>query len=278
MQDGSSGILYLLSGTAYAARLVVSITSLREHYDGVVEILTTDGKAREIVDRIAADSRLNVRQRHVARRRVRRRKSAWLLKTELIGLSRFSTTVYLDCDTVVTGPVDELFRLPDSEHVIVTQFCNWVTTGGIISRRIRSWKDTHPELVPPALAFGPAINTGVFSFTPESRISERWNEVAHAGKHHFIPDELAMQLLLPEFPHVVLDGRFNSSSRYGNIQDPDTRVVHFHGNRHLTSAGDLWLKRFRRAFTRNLGGIAEWSPAGDRPLDKHMHLLETAAE
>lgn len=278
MQNGESGVLYLLSGTAYAARLVVSIASLRRHYDGPVEILTTDSAARRVAGRLAADQRLNVQLRHVARRPMRRRKSAWLFKTELMGLSNFSTTAYLDCDTLIAGPISELFQLPDPEHVIVTQFCNWVTTGRIMSRRIRSWQDTHSELVPAALSFGPAINTGVFSFTRKSRVRERWQEVAHAGRHHFIPDELAMQLLLPECPHIVLDGRFNCSSLYGDFMDPQTRIVHFHGNRHLTSGELLWSRAYQTAFDQNLGALQEWSPSGDQQLEKHLQSESTVGQ
>ena len=90
---------------------------------------------------------------------------------------------------------------------------------------------------------------------------------------HFTPDVLGLQLLLPHYPHVVLDGRFNCSPRYGNPTDPHTRIVHYHGNRHLerygeASADSLWIQEFSEVFARNLADVRSWSPAGDGRLQE----------
>jgi len=264
------GVLYLLSGTSYAARLVVSLHSLRRHYSGPAAVLTTDAAAAAIAEKLAADRLLSVRHVPAGEAIGGGRKAAYLFKPRLHAFTPFHRTVYLDCDTVVAGPIDELFGLPDDEHVLVTQFCDWVTTGRTIARRIRSWRDTHPELVAAALDFGPAINTGVFAFTPHSAVFERWHAVAAAGRRHFIPDELALQLLLPQTPHVVLDGRFNCSARYGAVNGPDVRIIHCHGNKHLRKRCPQWRSAFESAAALNLGGLREWAPAGDRALARHL--------
>jgi len=268
--NSNRGVLYLLSGTSHAVRLVVSIASLRHVYDGPIAVVTTDDEAAKLAEQMAADATLQIIHRPIDVGRVRKRTEAYLLKTRLYEFSPFESTAYLDCDTLVRGSIDDLFEFPTPEHVIVTQFTDWVTTGRIISKRIRSWNDTHPDLVQPALDFGPAINTGVFAFTRSSTVMTRWHEVASDGRSHFIPDELAMQLIIPHVPHVVLDGRFNCSGLYGNAAGTETRIVHLHGNKHLRCKGGLWLEAFTRVCDRNLGNITQWAPAGDKRLRQHL--------
>ncbi len=198
-----------------------------------------------------------------------------MFKTRLRDYTPYEETVYLDCDTLIAGDLSPLWEFPNPEYVMATQFCNWKSQGRTISKRIRSWLDTHPDLVPSALAFGPAINTGVFAFTRHSRIFERWSQVAEEGRKHFIPDELAMQLLVPHYPHVILDGRFNCSPRYGNPNAPDVRIIHFHGGRHLNRNGEApsgyrWIEQYRSVYDQNLGHIQAWTPAGDGRLRKHL--------
>jgi len=264
------GVLYFLSGTSHAARLVVSLASLRRHFNGPVLVLSTDIESTEVCRRICGDERLRAEHREIPTDDRKPRKWSYLFKSGLREHSFFDVTLYLDCDTLVLGNVAELFTLPTPRHIVVTQFAEWRTTGGRMTRRIRAWQDTHPELVQPALAFGPAVNTGVFSFSPATVVFERWSEVTKAGLAHFIPDELAMQLLLPHFPHLVLDDRFNRSIRYGRPGALDTRIVHFHGNKHVPPHTLQWMDTFRQACADNLGGIGEWAPADDRQLRQYL--------
>lgn len=265
-----NGVLYFHAGTKYAARLLVSMATLREHYSGPVCILSAGTEAARLSDKMAADPRLNVGHRSLDVTVERGRLASYLFKTTLHRFTPFERTVYLDCDTLITGEIAPLFELPSDRHIAVTQFCDWRTAGGRMARRIRSWTDTHPELVPAALEFGPAINTGIFAFTPHSTIWNRWNEVAVAGQHHFIPDELALQLLLPVSPHVVLDGRFNCSIKYGTPNDPETRIVHCHGHKHLLETSSLWQEAYAKAESLNLGNLRSWTPGGDKRLKKYL--------
>lgn len=266
----SNGIIYLLSGTSHAVRLVISLVSLRQQYQGSVTVFTTDNDAAEVGDWISGDPRLNTHHVRLDQD-LKRRKGAYLFKTRLHEFSPYDVTAYLDCDTVVTGSLDELFEFQDARQMVVTQFCDWVTTGRIISGRIRSWKDTHPELVEPALQFGPAINTGIFAFTRQSEILKHWSSVTERGKRHFIPDEVAMQLLVPQYPCHVLDGRFNCSCIYGELSSADVRVIHFHGGKHIKKTKtDRWLVTYESAIDDNIANLKSWTPSGDKRLASHL--------
>ena len=269
-------MVYLLSGTSYAARLLVSIVSLRRHFNGPVVVLTADAAAAQLASQMSSEKSLQVTVQSIETMIAGGRKGAYLFKPLLFRHTPFQRCLYLDCDTLIQGPIDELFDLPDDRHIGVTQFCGWITSGRTIAKRIRSWRDTHPELVQPAIDFGPAINTGVFAFTSFSEAFRRWNQVATTGRHHFIPDEISLQLLLPTVPHVLHDGRFNCSSRYGDWRADDVRVIHCHGNKHLRTEFPVWRAAFESVAAANLAGIREWMPAGDRALKRYLKTCPIA--
>src|SRR5262245_60028928 len=57
------GVIYLLTGPAHAVRLVVSLWSLRRHYQGPVTLFTTQPQSHVIGQRCQADDRLRVEHR-----------------------------------------------------------------------------------------------------------------------------------------------------------------------------------------------------------------------
>jgi len=266
------GILYLLEGTKLAPRLVVSIYSLRKFYAGPITVATGDSTAAELVARIADDSDLRISHQHIELPHRIDQHRGYILKTLVHMFTPFDVTVFIDCDTLVRGSIEELFDLPSPEHIAVTQFCDWPTDRGVVRRRILGWQAIAPELIEPALRFGRAVNTGVFAFTPRTSIFERWFEVAMMGQDRFIPDEIAMQLLLPHYPAIVLHDRFNCSPKFSNPMSPDTRIVHFHGRRHTGRYGGSWLAAYHEVTQANVAGICDWTPARDRQLRSYLKL------
>ncbi len=264
------GVLYVLTGTKLAARLVVALATLRKHFSGPVAIVSGDAEAAEICERIAKDQRLDAMHIPITPPQEITKHRGFVLKTLVHQFTPFETTLFIDCDTIVRGSLAELFSLPTPQHILVTQFCNWSTYRGPIRRRIKAWRDICPELIKPALRFGAAINTGVFSFTSQSQIFTKWFEIASLGQHHFIPDEVALQLLIPSFPHVLADQRFNCSPKYGTPLDPETRIVHFHGRKHVGQYGDLWIAAYNDAIEHNLANIQSWTPGTDVRLRAYL--------
>jgi hypothetical protein len=266
----TQGIVYLLHGRKLGVRLVVSLRSLRSHYSGPVAIISTDPESSSICSRIADDKRLNAIHITCSPRPLAKRHWGYVLKTYVHQLSPFDESLFLDCDTVIRGDLGPLFSFSSPEQIVVTRCCNRATSRGIIAKRIKRWKELFPELVESALRYGHGVNTGIFAFTRETLVMDRWRQVAVAGADHFIPDEIAMQLLLPHYPHQMLDQRFNCSPKYGNAYGDDVRVVHFHGRKHVGSHGQLWKDQYQQAVFENLAGLCEWTPASDRTLRAYL--------
>ena len=273
------GVIYYNTGTSCAVRLLVSIASLREHYQGSVTILSegdeSHGLCRRIAQATGAEWKAwDCRVTPGANR-------AYLAKTRYHVGTPYDTTLALDSDTLVTGPVDEVFEWTEQNTFCVAQLANWRTDGGIISRRIMEWEHLLPEAVSAALAFGPAINCGVVAFTKDAPLCRDWYQHAVLGRTFFIPDEVCCQLMLPRYQHRILDGRWNRSCKHDNPSLPDTRIIHYHGRKHcrigLPFAGERWVKTFERVSGLNLAGVNDWLPAGDRMLRCYLNHTKPPA-
>lgn len=269
----TKGVLYVMEGTKLAARLTVSIHSLRRHFPGPIAVASGDPSAAAICERLKADQRLDVVHIQFPSHLRITHHRGYILKTLVHQVSPFDTSVFLDCDTLVRGSIDELFELPSPNHMLTTQFCNWGTTRGVVRRRIEAWADLFPELVADAIRYGRTVNTGVFAFTANTQAFDQWFLTALAGQDRFIPDETALQLLLPRFPAKMLDQRFNCSPKFGDPTHDDTRIIHFHGRKHTGQFGGLWLAAYEQVVAENIADIQDWTPATDRQLRNHVRSM-----
>lgn len=265
-------IIYYNVGMGCAARLAVSIHSLRDHYQGRVTILSEGEQSHSLCKRIGAALDAEVLEWSSG---VPSGKNAhFVAKTKIYMASRSVLTIALDSDTLVVQPLEDLFELAETAPFGVAQFANWRTSGHIMSKRIRRWEGVQGTDIESALLFGPAINTGVFTFRRDARIFEEWYHLALRGRDLPIPDETSCQLLLHRYAHLILDSCWNRSCKHDDPMAPDTRIVHFHGRKHcrpgLRFHGNLWMARFERMLQDNIAGIRDWSPAGDCMLKRHF--------
>lgn len=268
------GFVYLLTGQAHAARLVVSAWSLRNHFSGPITVYTSRVESHEIGRLLAADSCLRITHQECVEAAVTKN-SSFLTKLDLIQNAPYEITAYLDADTLVVGSVQELLQIDSQSEFHVTQFANWVSSGRKISKRVEAWRSVKSSkysaqememLVDDALTTRPAVNGGVFAFRRGAKLLHPWRSLAYEGWRTFICDEIALQLLYYRYPHRVLDCRFNCSPIYARCQDP--RVWHMHGEKHLSrDAGRaLWLPAFRECWEKNIARLRDWAPAGDTSL------------
>ncbi|MCI0537099.1 MAG: hypothetical protein L0Z50_17930 [Verrucomicrobiales bacterium] len=280
------GVFYLLTGPAHGARLVVSLWSLRRHYSGPVTIYTTHPDSHEIGERCLRDDRLAIEHRK-ARLSDRPRNASFLTKLDLLPEVPFEVGIYLDADTLISGPIDPLWMTAQEQQFATTQFSDWVASGRTIRRRIEAWRsvrqtqfdpDWLTRLIDDALQPSPAVNGGVFAFRRNAEILSMWRELAYAGSETFICDEIALQLLLGRYPHQVLDCRFNCSPVYAKGRR-DVRIWHFHGEKHVGSqhCRELWWPAYRICLAENIAGLAEWSPGADRRLARFVDKALTGA-
>lgn len=269
------GICYLLTGPAHAARLIVSLYTLRRFYSGNVVVFTTKDESKRIGEFCAQDHRLRVVHRTMTEVPIAKN-SSFVTKIALLLDPPFDITAYLDCDTLISGPIDELFAVTNAEEFVATRFGNWVTTGTIVRRRIERWRtvaserfDT-PKLVDSAIRTSrPSVNGGVCAARRGASILQPWFDLAMDGRDTFICDEVALHLLLHHHPHRLLDARFNNSPVYGG--EHDIRIWHFHGDRHVRQDGVArWLPAMQAAYRDNIAQIANWAPGADKGLRQLM--------
>ena len=283
MTSMNRGIIYLLTGPAHAARAVVSLWSLRRHYDGPITLYTTHSESHEVGRRCAADGRLGIE--HRATEQVAARKnSSFLTKVRLVTEAPYDVTAYLDADTVVAGGIAELLDVSEADQCHVTQFSDWQTCGRTLRKRINAWRGLRQDrydpawlegLVDEALRPAPAINSGVVAFRRDAAILGPWRELTEVGRSMFICDEIALQLVLPRFPHKVLDCRWNCSPLYG-VNRSAARIWHLHGEKHVSrpACRAIWLPLYQQCLQANVAGLAEWAPGADKRLRRYLEAAK----
>jgi hypothetical protein len=199
--------------------------------------------------------------------------STLVRKIEVSYKSPYDYSALIDADMVVVGKVDELMETAKNFEFVATQFADWKSNGGTISRRILRFKDGFPEYMDAAIKHGPAINTGVYAWPKNSPFFKDWLAVAKYGEsiHTWIPDEIACQILLPRFKTTVLPAKFNVSVKY-DPSTQDKRIIHMHGKKHVIELPlcKLWIDEFKLACEKNLCNIIKYSHSdyGDRRLKK----------
>jgi hypothetical protein len=270
----SKGILFYNYGRGCLPRMAVAIHSLRKHYDGNVTLISDGEESDAVCNHFAIDARLKVNVIAPLIDVKKDKNHHYLVKCRMHELSPYDVSIFLDADTLVLGDLTPLFAMAEANEFVVPQFSDWKSSGKTIARRIRGWSDIKPGYVEGAIAFGPAVNTGVFGFAKHSAFMKDWFRVARRGRKLFIPDETSCQLMLWRYPHHVCEYFYNASCKYDNCQNPLVRVIHYHGRKHLREGlpfnGASWLKAYEEVEKLNIANIKEWTPAGDKRLRKYI--------
>lgn len=284
----SNGVCYLFCGLPAAERLVVSLWSLRRFHDWPVTIFASPecmrvaevirGHFLGVAPIVPIESPLGIRHGH------------YLLKPLLASRTPYDRTLFLDADTLVVGPLDDLWTY--REPIILTSYGEWVTTGRRVSGRCRWFAGRSPavdKLIERATTTTyPCLNTGVFLFDRGIPEIDLWHSLTEVGlgleagvpthRPSHMTDEIAMQLLiavLPQFDKTadgcaslrwrVIGDRWNCSPMHGAEQD-EARIWHCHGQKHLRKPEGrrLWEPAFREAYSANAGGLQEWAGRYDK--------------
>lgn len=268
------GVLFLHVGSKYAVPLAVAVASLRKFYDGPIAVLCDPDAGRASALAIASDRRLQpldvLHHRHIRERFLRSESWAYVFKTRLPGLSPFKSTIMLDSDIVVTGPIGELWCREDEYEP------NWVVPGDAVvltkrnggrhqnlKARLRCRKWAHIDAARAARSQDraypyPPINTGVMAFGSDSgAFCAEWRRMAEANPVHSC-DEQAAQLIYPDFPVRLADYRFNASLIHDR-ELTDVRIWHGVGKFFWNDARGraVWLPAFRECLRENLGNVRE---------------------
>ena len=277
-------IVYVMNHQNHLPYLVVSLRSLRDHWHGPVTVhawSAADGHqgAYDIAKRIGEDSNLDI----VVKERVpiRRGRNDQFEDKQLVmqkGIAGFDELLYLDADTIIRGSLDPLFDEAEKSGFVCTQFCEWVSTGGIISGRVKKLRD-YPEInqkhVESLLTTKwPSVNGGIFACRPDSPVLPLWHEWTKIARKIFIADETVLHTMMLEFGPkgqlgVATGGKWNCSPikkyRPKGLADEDVIVWHFHGDsatrfEKSPEGVAMWWAEYQGCLRDNVGGIAEWRP------------------
>jgi len=267
----NKGVLYLLINNPQSApRLCVSLWSLRKHYDGPVTIIAneaTEDVVRKIADGLDADVKMVEVDQH-------RKNGHFLDKPKMPEWSPYDQTVFLDCDTLIVAPINDLFVSLDANPLFVTQFSDWRSDGRKIRNRVLGLRKKSPlidhlvdlqEQKPCA-----ALNTGVVGWNRNAEGVLWWRAIVEALGPIWIADELAMQVVFDLVPHELLGRRYNCSPIYDETEKNPV-IWHFHGRKHMRHAKGraIWLPAFLECEKENAAHIKSWGRGIDKEIDKH---------
>ena len=259
------GVLMYNVGKKMLARLYIAMKTLRDVWDGPACILAE--QPHNPVKKWCKE--WDIQFIPVEFSTPEGRKRTYLNACECHKFTPYDVTMWLDSDTMCLRDFSEMFDAAEEYEFAIAQFASW-KTGGKIAKRIKAWKDTYPDKIEAALAFGPAINCGVFAFSSDSKLMADWHGLAIPGRSFsFIPDETCCQVILPEYPHKIMPHWFNCSAKYDKPRCVDTRIVHFHGNKHCRLRSKNEVDEIRKEYFRKQ---KEYSCKGKMPKDKMAEL------
>jgi len=269
----SEGIIYYNKGTKMLVRLAVSIHSLRKVYNKKVTLLIEpDGveDCKEIASIYDVDTiEVNFGESY--------KNKTYLNSCLSYTVTPYDTSIWIDSDTVILKDPSKLFKYAKENEFAIAQFANWTSNGSRIKKRINAWKPYLPEFIKDAINFGPAINCGVYAFHKDSKLVKDWHDHALKGKTNFIPDEVCCQIILPQYPHIIVDAKYNTSCRYGKIDD-NTVIVHYHGRKHcrindgeFLNNSDIWYRFYEEIKDLN---VVKNNINKDRQLKKAFEMYK----
>jgi hypothetical protein len=273
----TKGVLYLNLGTKCISRMLVSIHSLKKHYNGPISIVSIGDESNKFFDSI--NDQLIKQNINIIKENFKEipegKNIVFLMKTSINKCTPYDLSVFLDADTLVRGNIDELFELAEKHDFVAPKFTNWTTKTKAITRRIESWRSTYPDLMKGAFEYEPALNCGVFAFKKNAHYMLEWYQKTLPNRGVFIPDETAMQCIVHLYKHFACDQKYNVSCKYSTPKDPDTRVIHYHGRKHcrmkkdkILYGGELWMEEYNQAASENFLNISS------SPKDKYIKALE----
>jgi len=266
-------VVYLLSNDSFLPYLVVSLYTLRQHWEGKVTVFAWE-QAFPLAEELGKDMRLyvDVKKREPIEKGGRK-KWQFLDKIHLMSTLDTDAALYLDADTTVHNPIDSIFDAVAEHGFVSTQFNDWTTGMRRIQKRVKKLTGIEridQKLVQRVLRGAyPSPNGGVFACRPDSLVLPVWYEWTKAAMSIFIPDETVLHLFQPSFFRgvgILEGGRFNCSPKFQpkNLKDEEVVIYHHHGSSAVRPQKSprsyaMWYPLYQDCMLQNVGGMAEWS-------------------
>ena len=268
-------------GPKMVVRALVALYSLRKHYDGNITFYIEDPTPPEL------DECLKCFNCNVIHNKTRHDLKTLVRKSSLLEDPPYDYTLWMDLDTVTVAPIDAMFNylIDKQADVCFPSFCNWVSSGHHISRRIKRFQGiAEDKYIKEALNNHPSVNTGILSF----KKSDKWEkfmsdvtELARKGseKKIFIPDEVAMSILYPSMHEwglksYICETDYNVSPIHDHGLSKDPKILHFHGDKHClpgVALCKMWKDTFEEMCDTNIANIHSVLQYADKRLKIYMN-------
>ena len=244
-------IIYYNMGTKMLLRLCVSLNTLIKSGTKTPIKILADADSYDKCSTIAAH--FGVEAYKSIFKSAPMRHQAFLNKCRLHQVSKADKTIFIDSDTIVVRPFDDVFDTLDEYEFATTKFSNWSSTQRNIKRRIEQWRPLLGDILDESYSKTPyALNTGFYAWRKGSKFMDDWYGIAMRGSEFFIPDEISCQIMLHKYDHTLLDNSYNTSCKHDRINGT-AKVIHFHGRKHcrvdkgqFLYNSDLWYSEYEK--------------------------------
>lgn len=278
-------VFYLLTGNSNLPYLVVSLKTLREHYSGDVIIHAWENsysQCLKIAEYFNCECVRTFPQ--YTSKNAQELNKIKILRSDERENWEDRAVLYIDADTAVVNPLDDLFEDIEEYGFVATRFCDWSMDVSVVRNRVESLfrkSSIEKKWITAALEkTRPSYNSGVFgvSFSEDSiagSVLKKWEEWTWDARSVFIAGETTLHPIMAMFGNSVrtVKGIYNCSAKYqknSTIKEEDVVIWHFHGDSAVKPgksqrAQDLWLPLYRKAREENWGHINEWIETCDSP-------------
>lgn len=278
----SNGIIMFNRGNKMIIHALVSLYSLRKHYQGDVTFYVQN--PCDCMEEFKKS--LGFFSCNVVHLEDKNEYKTLVMKNSLFENPPYDKTLWIDSDTIINGPIDDMFSYLDEKDVdlCIPSFCGWVSTGHHISARIKRFEGiAEKRHIDEALKEHPSVNTGVLSFKKGDHWAEfvrYWTDYADRGakKGIFIPDETMMGILLPNMHEwnlkcFIAPTDYNVSPLHDHGLSKDPRIFHFHGNKSClpgVKTCEYWKNTFQEMCDKNIANINSFLKYADKRLAKYL--------
>ena len=234
LSQNKTGVLFFNFGAKCAIRLFIAMYTLRKYYSGnAVLLLQKDEEYTNAIKEKAKQIGIDVELMDLDRICDKNFKS--VLAPKVLKISPYEASVQIDADTSFRHSPQQILDWCYDYGVLVSHFSNWMSSGHIMSKRIRGFADViSPEDLAMSLNRKPAVNCGVVGYRHgiADDFQKEWDDLTNKTAGRFIAEEIACQCVFWKHTHYLAPPEWNVSVVWGNLET--AKIIHYHGHKHTS--------------------------------------------
>jgi alpha-N-acetylglucosamine transferase len=130
----SRGIIMFNRGEKIVVRALVSLYSLRKHWDGPITFYVENPYPKEF------DEVLKYFNCTIIHNEERPDYKTLVRKNSLFENPPYDRTLWVDADVIVNGKIDKMFDYLDDYDFAIPHFAGWISSGNSLTKRINKFK------------------------------------------------------------------------------------------------------------------------------------------